>query len=201
VTRFILIRHGTTDSVGRTLSGRNPGVHLTSTGRDEVRALAPRLAALAPAALYTSPLERTRETAALLAERTGLEPRACEQLNEVDFGEWTGRGFDELAGVDGFRRFNAFRSGNRPEGGESALEVQMRMVGLFERLRAAHADGVIALVSHADVIKAALLYWLGLPLDAVQRIEVAPASLSIVDIWELGARVTCMNDRAGAHPA
>ncbi len=193
MTTFFLIRHGDTDALGKTLSGRLPGVRLNAAGRAQVERLAERLAAERIDVIVTSPLERARETAGPLARRLGLEPRIAEELNEYDFGEWSGMSFRELEPDERWRRFNAFRAGARPPGGELMLEVQARAVGLVQRLCEERADGRVALVSHGDVIRAALLYYLGAPLDHFLRVEVSPASVSALEVGPYGPRVLFVN--------
>lgn len=199
-TTVLLIRHAEHRLQGRALVGRADGVGLSAEGRRQADGLAEWLVATPPAALYSGPLERARETAAPIAARLGLRVEIADELDEVDFGDWTGRTFGELEGGDLWRRFNAFRSGTRSPNGEHMLEVQARVVGLIERLRGRHPGGRVGLVSHGDVIRAALLYYLGAPLDLVHRIEVGPASLSVVALGADGARVLLVNGRPGPPP-
>jgi probable phosphoglycerate mutase len=193
MTTFLLIRHATTDAVGRVLSGWVPDVHLNAAGMRQAVALAERLGAIKLAAVYTSPLERARETAAPLAARHALEPRVVPDGGEVRFGEWTGRRFTDLAHDPIWQSYNQVRSLTRVPGGEMAIEVQARIVALLERLRAEHAEGCVALVSHADVIKAALAYALGSPIDLMQRIEVQTASVSTLVLDQGSPRVLNVN--------
>ncbi len=197
MTRFLLVRHGQTDDHGRTLSG-DDGVSLNETGRAQVRALARRIGELEVAAVYHSPIARTHETAAILAERLGLVPRVCEEVAEVRFGAFTGRDFEQLDGDPAFQRWNSFRSATRAPGGELMLEAQARAVSGLVRLRSEHPDEVVVIVSHADVIKAALAHVLGTPLDLLQRIEISPASLSTLRLEEHSATVLNVNVRGDA---
>lgn len=179
-TTILLIRHGHTDAIGRRLVGRLPGVGLTDQGRQQASVLAAQLRDEPIAAIYASPLERAVQTAAPLADALGMPVHVCEALVEVDFGGWTGLTFDELEGRDDWRRFNTERSRAPVPGGEAAAAVQARIVGALERLRARHPSATIAVVSHADVIRAALLHYRGWSLDLFHRIEIAPASISMV---------------------
>ncbi len=192
----LLIRHAAHGLQGRTMVGRMPGVHLSADGRRQAEMLADRLAGVPLGAIYSSPLERARETAAPIAARLGLELVEAAELDEFDFGDWTGRTLDELAGCERWRRFNAFRSGTRAPNGEHMLEAQARMVGLIERLRGGHPDGQVALVGHGDPIRSALAHYLGLHLDQMSRIEISPASLSVVAVGDDGAQVLLMNESA-----
>jgi probable phosphomutase (TIGR03848 family) len=200
MTHFLLIRHGSTAATGHALSGWTPGVTLDDHGRAEVRGLCDRIARLDVSAVYTSPIERTRETAALIAAHFGLEPHVCEGAGEIRFGRWTGRAFSELAGDPTWRAFNTFRSGVRVPGGELMLEAQARFVAALVGLKRQHAQEAVVVVSHADLIKAALAHFLGVPLDLFQRIEISPASLSVLVLSEHGAHVLCVND-TGTVPA
>lgn len=193
-TTFLLIRHATTDAVvGRCLAGRAPGVHLNQAGRDEVARLVARLAGAAVGAVYSSPLERALETAEPLARSLGLEVRALDPLNELDFGRWTGLTFEELERDPLWRRFNSFRSGARAPGGELMIEAQARIVAEVERLRLAHAGETIAVVSHGDPLKAVIAHYTGIPLDLFRRVEISPASVSILEVGEEDARVLLVN--------
>lgn len=193
MTRFLLIRHAMVDAVGRRLAGRAAGVVLNEEGRSQARALAERLAGLPIAAVYSSPLERAVQTAEPIATLRGLRVETREELHELQFGEWTGRGFEELAGDARFRRFNSFRSCAPVPGGEFMLQAQARMVVGLDALRARHARETIVVVSHGDLIKAAVAWYAGVPLDLFQRIEVAPASVSVVELGEDGVRIVAVN--------
>ncbi len=186
---LLLVRHGTTDDVGVAVSGRAPGVHLNGQGEREVHALDERLADVALAAVYASPLERALETAAPLAARRGLQVRHAPGVNELAYGEWTGRRLVDLADDPRWRSFNAVRSRTRIPGGELIVETQARAVAACEAIAAAHPDATVAVVTHADVIRAALVHWLGMPLDLMLRIEIAPASVSTVELGRGDPRV------------
>jgi probable phosphoglycerate mutase len=190
MTRFLLIRHGSTATLGSGIAGWKPGIDLTAGGVAEVRALAHVVESRPVEALYTSPLERTCQTAAILAEVLGREPTICEALGELRFGRWTGLSFEELNSDPQWRYFNTFRSGTRIPDGELMLETQARVVAALLTLRDAHPAGCVALVTHGDVIKAALTYLLGMPLDFYARLEIAPASLSE---FELGEQHVCVH--------
>ena len=193
MTTFALIRHGTHSLVGHTLVGRAPGVRLSPEGVHEAERLAGRLEDGPFRALYSSPLERARETAAAVAVRLQLEVKTADELNEIDFGDWTNRTLAELHDLEEWRRFNVFRSSSRIPNGEAMTDVQRRMLRLIERLCAVHPDQTVALVSHGDVIKATLAHYLGVPLDLLQRIEISPASVSIVRIERYGPAVLVIN--------
>jgi probable phosphoglycerate mutase len=173
-----------TDAVGRTLAGRSPGVHLNPQGRRQADALARRLSEASPSALYSSPLDRALETAAPLSMLTGLEVFTCADATEIDFGEWTGRSLTELESDARWRTFNGARSREACPGGESMADVQARMLRAVRTLCTNHPGRTIVLVSHADAIRAAICGLAGIPLDLCQRIDIDPASVSTVAIWD-----------------
>ncbi|WP_439554893.1 histidine phosphatase family protein [Dyadobacter sp.] len=193
MTRFLLIRHATTDSVGKRLSGRTPQVFLNEAGRAEAERLAQQLAGVTLHAIYTSPLERTTETAGFVARPHNLQPIKQEDFLEINFGEWTNATFAELDALPQFRHFNTFRSGTRIPGGETMLEAQARMVGGIEKLCRQHPGETVAIVSHSDMIKATIAYYTGVHLDLFQRIEVSPASVSIIEVGADYAGIKLVN--------
>lgn len=196
-TRFLLVRHATCHPVGVSIAGRAPGVSLDVDGRAEAARLADALRAAPIEAIYTSPLERARETADAIARVHHLPVQQCDAFTEIDFGEWTGCTFDALAADERWRRFNTFRSATRIPGGELITEVQLRAVRGLEQLRRAHADGTVVVVSHADVIRAVLAYYLGMPLDLMLRLEIAPASTSVLHLDDWGATIARVNELPG----
>lgn len=196
---FCLIRHAAHDWLARGLAGRLPGVSLNADGHEQAAHLAARLANAPLRAIYSSPLERAVQTAQPLAQRLNLPLQISEEINEIDFGDWTGQTFDQLNDEPQWAPFNAFRSGTRLPGGELMLEAQTRIVAHMERLRARHEGEHIALFSHGDIIKAALAYFLGVPLDVFGRLEISPASLSIIALDDYAPRILCVND-TGALP-
>lgn len=193
-TTFFLIRHAAHDRVESILCGRIPGVTLGEKGQAQAQALAERFAGEDIAYICTSPLERAVETAAPIAARLGTPAEPCDDISEIDFGSWSGLSFEELLGDPRWHSWNRNRGTSCPPGGESMQEAQLRIVRALERLRSLHPERSVILVSHSDVIKAALLYHLGMPLDAYTRIEISPASISTVVIGDWGAKVLRMND-------
>ena len=193
MTTFLLIRHATNDTVGKSIAGWSD-VSLNEEGRAQAERLAGRLAGARVAALYSSPLARARETAAPLARALGLEVQTSEALGEIRFGDWTGRTLDELDRDPRWRSFNTFRSATRVPGGELMLEAQTRFVAELERLRERHPRASVAVVSHGDLIKAAVAHYAGIHLDLFQRIEIGPASASIVEVDDHGPRILLLND-------
>jgi len=193
MTTFIFIRHGLTDAVGHVMSGHAAGVHLNAVGRDQAASLPTRLGNSAITALYSSPLERARETAQPIADARGLRVEIEPRFIEVEFGEWTNRRFADLASDRHWQLYNAFRGVTRPPSGEALVDVQTRTVDAVLDLHARHPDGSIVVVSHADTLRAVLLYFLGMPVDFVQRLELSPARISVVQIGECAPRVLQVN--------
>jgi broad specificity phosphatase PhoE len=193
VTVFHLLRHGEPAIFGR-LNGRLPGVGLSEKGRAEAAMQAGRLAGEKIEAVYSSPMQRTRETAEILADQLGLPIRYREDVIEIDYGEWTGLTFDQIRQDERWQMWSRSRSIAAVPGGESWRQVQERVVGALFDLQQAHPEGSIAIVSHGDVIRAALLFALGMPLDFYSRIEIAFASLSTVRLDSAGIRVSGLNE-------
>jgi probable phosphomutase (TIGR03848 family) len=194
----LLVRHGQTPTTGSTLPGRAKGLHLADAGRDQAVAVAERIADLKRVdAVYASPLERTRETAAPIARARDLKVVADRGLLECDFGEWTGRSLKELMKLPAWRTVQRYPSGFRFPGGESFTEMQVRMTGALQRLAAAHLGGVVVAVSHADPIKAAVADALGTHLDLFQRIVVSPCSVTAIAYGDGGPTVLTVNSITG----
>jgi len=180
-TLLLLVRHGQTPTTGATLPGRAKGLHLAESGRAQAGAVAARIAGLRNVtAVYASPLERTRETAAPIAKALGLKVKTDKGLLECEFGEWTGAKLSDLRKKPEWDTVQRHPSGFRFPGGESFTEMQTRMTATLDRLAAAHRGETIVAVSHADPIKAAVAHALGTHLDLFQRIVVSPCSVSAV---------------------
>jgi probable phosphomutase (TIGR03848 family) len=194
VTLLLLIRHGTNDWVHGRLAGWTPGVHLNDDGRQQAAALSARLAALPIDAIYTSPLDRTVETAQAIAGPRAMPLRLVEGLGEVKYGEWQGAELKELYKHELWPGVQFYPSGTRFPGGETLGEAQMRMVATLDALRAQHPKGIIAVVSHADIIKLALAYYIGMHMDLFQRLEISPCSVSAVFFTRMGPRLLAYND-------
>ena len=195
MTQLVLIRHGINDMVGqKKLAGWLPGVHLNDEGRAQAEALSERLRDVPISAIYCSPLERTQETAAPLARVKDLPVQIREGLGEVRYGDWTGKQLEELAKDELWRIVQIYPSGMRFPGGDSMREMQARIVNELELIAADHPREIVAVVTHADLIKAALAHYLGVHFDLFQRIGVSPASVSVVQLTRFGPYVVRIND-------
>jgi len=196
-TTICLVRHGTTPTTGTVLPGRAPGLSLSDRGRQEAEAAAERLSALRRVgAIYASPLERAQETAAPIARRLDLPVKTEPGLLECDFGTWTGADLKTLAKLPAWTTVQRWPSGWRFPDGESFGEMQLRLSGCLASIVARHPGETVVAVSHADPIKAALAGALGVPLDLFQRIQVAPASVSVVSYGVSGPAVLAVNTTA-----
>ena len=191
---MLLIRHAPVSTTGKVLYGREPGHHLTEEGLAAARELAGRLRPVEIQAFYCSPIERTMETAAQIAEPHGHTPLAEEGLMEVDYGEWTGQELAKLYKLPEWKTVIRQPSRMRFPGGESLAEAQLRGVQVCEELVGRHPDGTIAIVTHSDIIRLVLGFYLGQPLDFLSRLNVSPTSVSVVDISKKGGMmVTAIN--------
>lgn len=199
-TLVVLVRHGQTTTTGKVLPGRAKGLHLSERGTAQAEAVAARLAKLSHAgrspitAVYSSPLERTRETARPISRALGLRTRTSKALLECDFGDWTGRTLSALRKRPEWQQVQSHPAGFRFPNGESFSEMSMRMWGELERLAAAHRGETIVAVSHADPIKAAVATAAGVHLDLFQRLVISPCSVTPLLFTPQGPIVMAVNN-------
>lgn len=195
MTLLLLIRHASNDylKAGR-LSGRTPGIHINAQGQREADALARRLSHISMHAIYSSPLERAVDTAQAIAQCQKLDVQLREALAEVHTGEWTGKTIKELEGTDAWKQMQVQPANFHLPGGESITEVQARMVAVIDRIVAAHPNQIVAIVSHADPIKAAVAHYLGMDLNQFNRITINPASLTVFFFEARGPVLFRLND-------
>jgi probable phosphoglycerate mutase len=218
----LLVRHGTTPSTGKVLPGRARGLHLSEAGVRQAEAAAGRIAAWGDkrtghaktrrggsargssaspkpehvegiSAVYSSPLERTRETAAPIARALGLAVQTDRGLLECDFGDWTGAELKRLSRLPEWATVQRYPSGFTFPGGESFVAMQARIVSAISSLRARHPGQAVVAVSHADPIKAAVADALGSHLDLFQRIAISPCSVTAIAYGDLGPSVLTVN--------
>jgi probable phosphoglycerate mutase len=198
-TTVLLVRHGQTATTGKVLPGRAPGLHLADAGRQQAERAAARIAELDRVdAVYTSPLERARETAGPVAKARGLRTRVERGLLECDFGDWTGADLSKLMKLPEWGTVQRAPSTFRFPGGESFSEMQHRMVTTIDRLRDAHPGGTVVCVSHADPIKAAVAHALGTHLDLFQRIVISTCAISVIAFAPGGPAVLAVNSTGGS---
>ena len=197
-TTILLVRHGATATTGSILPGRAPGLHLAEKGVAQAEAVAVRLAQLSkkPVALYVSPLERARETAAPIATALKLRPVIERGLLECDFGTWTGKKLSLLSKKREWKTVQNSPSTFRFPEGESFGEMQQRVWSTLERLAQRHRGRVVVVVSHADPIKAAVTFAQGVPLDLFQRTVISTCSVSAIGFTSGGPIVLTVNSTA-----
>ena len=197
----MLVRHGQTPTTGKLLPGRAPGLHLAEIGVQQAQRAAERIAALTTVdAVYASPLERARETAAPIAAARNLKVRIDKGLLECDFGQWTGAELKALMKLPEWNTVQRAPSTFTFPGGESFTAMQNRIVGALDRLRAAHPGGTIVCVSHADPIKAAVAHAMGTHIDLFQRIVISTCSVSAI-AYGMGAPVVLTVNSTGGSLA
>jgi probable phosphoglycerate mutase len=195
-TLELLVRHGMTPTTGDLLPGRTKGLHLADEGVAQAERAAERIAALGARkvkAVYSSPLERTKETATPIARALGQRVKTNRGLIEADFGQWTGRKLNELAKLAEWRQVQQYPSGFTFPDGESFSQMQERMCRTLRTLVAEHPGQAIVAVSHADPIKAAIAEAMGTHLDLFQRIVVGPCSISTILYSPSGPMVLGVN--------
>ncbi|HEX7167695.1 MAG TPA: MSMEG_4193 family putative phosphomutase [Acidimicrobiales bacterium] len=206
-TTVLFVRHGQTPTTGSVLPGRAKGLHLADAGKRQAADAADRIGALdgKVAAVYASPLERARETAAPIATRLGMPVKVERGLLECDFGDWTGRSLKELAKLPEWATVQRYPSGFRFPNGESFAEMQARIGDTVAKLAMRHPGQAVVAVSHADPIKAAVASALGTHLDLFQRIVISPCSVTVVAYGVTGPIVLTVNstssDLASLRPS
>lgn len=192
---FLLIRHGDNDCVKKgLLAGRLSGVHLNANGRSQAHAAAERLAGAAVKAIYSSPLERALETAEPIAKVLGLEVVQRPGLVETDFGDWQGQKVKGLAREKLWKMVQNTPGRALFPNGEAIAAAQFRICQELEALARQHdAKDWVVCVSHADPIKLAVAYFIGLPLDMFQRLHISPASMTALHLGEGPGKLLWLN--------
>jgi probable phosphoglycerate mutase len=194
-----MVRHGQTPTTGKVLPGRAPGLHLAEAGVAQAHRVAERIAELPKIdAIYASPLERARETAAPIAKALKQRVKIDKGLLECDFGDWTGAELSKLMKLPEWSTVQKAPSTFRFPNGESFTEMQTRMVSALDRIRAAHPGGTVVCVSHADPIKAAVAHAMGTHIDLFQRIVIGTCSVSAVAYTGHGPIVLTVNSTGGS---
>ena len=194
MTLMLLVRHAVTDVTGKRLSGSTPGIHLSEEGRAQAKGLADRLGPLRLTAVYASPLERCVETAEPIASGRRLEIGVLADLEEIGYGQWAGRPIAGLMKTKLWRRVQLLPSSVEFPGGETLSGAQRRAVAALDAIAARSPRGVIAAVTHADVIRLALAHYAGVHIDLFQRFTVSPASVSALVLGDRIPRILRVND-------
>jgi broad specificity phosphatase PhoE len=195
-TTFFMLRHAAHDDVGYFLAGRMDGVVLGADGRAQARRLAERMRRERFVAVLSSPRERTRQTAAAVSLACEVGPiEVCADIDEVDFGTWSGKTFTELEADPDWRRWNEERGRAATPAGETMVEVLQRVRSCMRSLAHRHGGEAVVLVSHADIIKSAVCHVLDLPVERCFRFDISPASITTIAMGEWGAKLLQLNEQ------
>jgi probable phosphoglycerate mutase len=189
---MLLIRHAHAAGTDTSLAGRAANVALSPLGQQQLTTLRAAVRDISIAAIYSSPLERARQTANAVAAEHSLAVEAYDELIEVDFGEWTGRTFQELEELAAWRMYNRSRSTTQIPGGEHPSAVARRATRALEALHRRHPGETIAVVSHAEIIRSAVLRYLGYSLDLYHELEIPPASITKIAFTTNGPTVVAV---------
>ena len=190
---IILVRHGQTDeNVSGRISGQGP-VPLNARGQEQARLAAEVLAPLGITQLFSSPLVRARQTAEFLAEHLQRPIEEIADLREVGYGDWEGKTFNEMRSHPvAHQVFNDPIKAVFPNG-EGLLEVQQRGIRVIEWVRRTHPQGIVAVVSHGDVIRTALAHYLGMPFNEYRRLDLDNGAISVLELFDEWVRVKALN--------
>lgn len=193
MNRLLLIRHALNDWVGKRVAGWTPGVSLNEKGQEQAARLAEALEPVPLEAVYSSPLERAVETAEPIARSHGLTVEIRDSIGESRYGDLEGKPIEDIFNTDLWEKWRVHPSRTRFPGAETTYEVQVRVVEQLEQILQDHPEGNVAVVSHADPIRVAVVHYVGLPLDLLGRLWVSPASVSVLRFDEWGPRLTCLS--------
>jgi broad specificity phosphatase PhoE len=182
LSTYLLVRHAAHALIDQVLLGRLDGVELSEVGRQQAEEVCDRLRSFHVTCVQSSPRQRTLETAAVIARCRGLCVERFSALDEIDYGCWSGRSFGELERDAEWQRWNRTRAQARPPRGETMSEVQARVISHLGRMHARQQGGSVVLVTHAEVIRCALLYALALPVAEWWRLEIPPGSVTRLEI-------------------
>jgi probable phosphoglycerate mutase len=191
----LLIRHAAHVELGKVLTGRRRDVALSPEGLEQAEIVADLLGVEPLAAVYSSPRERAFYTARQIADQHELKVELVDALDEIDFGDWTGKRFEELEGDPLWDAWNEARGSAQPPGGETMAAATHRAAVAISEIANTHAESRIAVVSHCDIIRGLIARYIGLPLDNLLRFDIDPASVSRLAVGSWGARVMSVNER------
>ena len=179
-TTIHLVRHAVHEVVNRVLIGRNASIGLSGVGFQQAQALGNRFACSKLASVQSSPQLRARQTARPIAEMHGLPLEDAPEFDEIDMGTWTGRSFEELKHDPQWQVWNSQRDTARPPRGENMRELQRRVMDRLYHVAKTNGGEEVVIVSHAEPIRAAVLYYLQLSLDDFLSVQIAPASVTTI---------------------
>ncbi len=180
MTILLLIRHGENDTIGKWLAGRTPGIELNQRGRDQAAELGERLGGLPIKAVYSSPLERTLQTAAPLAERLGVTVTEFDPILEIDYGACRGKSFKQLSRTRFWKQVQQAPGDVRFPQGETLGEAQQRVWAGLTALAAAHPAEMVACFTHGDIIRLAVCKILNIAINDFQKMVIATASTTVI---------------------
>jgi broad specificity phosphatase PhoE len=180
------------------LLGRSIDRALDERGEGQARFIATQLSAIPTLVVESSPRRRARHTAGIIAARRDTVVRIVPQMDEIDFGSWSGQSFAALAADPQWRRWNKYRAVARTPAGDSIRDVQERALAHFRKLAQTCEQETIAIVTHASVIRSVALLALQAPIEEYRTIEVCPASLTRLTFRDAQLRLESLNERAAA---
>ncbi|WP_424811373.1 histidine phosphatase family protein [Roseococcus sp. YIM B11640] len=189
-----LLRHALHDHPPDMLCGRMAGVRLAAEGERQAACLGRRFPLGSLDALLTSPVRRCRDTAAALERACGLPAIVDPAADEVDFGDWAGQRFPALQADPRWTAWNLDRDHAAAPGGETTHALRARVIALLDGILGLHPQGHVAVMTHAEIVRTSVLHILGLPMQAYDRLEVSPASITTLSLWMGGGRLLGLND-------
>lgn len=193
MTKILLIRHGDTDYVDEALAGRIDSP-LNDLGWEQANRVAAAIQHLPISAIYASPLIRTQQTAKPLADSLNLEIKLSQGLNQVDFGQWQGLSFEDLIKDPNWQAFQLNPATVKIPGGEDGFMVRERVaLAIKEIVKDNQIDSIIACFSHGSIIRHTISYFIGLPIDNLNQIRIAPASISTLNVKGDAGKVYHLN--------
>jgi broad specificity phosphatase PhoE len=195
---FILVRHATCEHMDEMLLGRTIDSPLDARGMQQAEAMARVIDSRRELLIVASPRRRAQQTAAAIAAKTGADIVTSHDIDELDFGHWSGRTFVQLAEDPSWRHWNEQRSCASTPAGDRIADVQARVLRHLHRLQDAFPGRPIAIVSHAEVIRSVVLHWLEAPIDGYHRLAIHPASMTRVTMGAWGVRIDGINQQAPA---
>jgi probable phosphoglycerate mutase len=197
-TTIILVRHCAHELLDRVLVGRQANVWLSAVGVRQAEHLAAALVRCGITGITSSPQPRAQQTAGPIAAKLGRQAEIVPEFDEADFGAWSGRAFDSLQTDHHWRLWNSRREACRPPGGETMQELQSRVLAGLLRLAKAHPGQRIAVVTHAEPIRAAVLHFRGRSLDEFARVQIDPGLCTVLQLDGRWGAVVRQNAHAGA---
>ena len=179
---MLLVRHATCAQTDSVLLGRTLDPPLSAAGETQAAALAQHLQPQRELLLHASPRWRTQQTAQAISQASGAPVMTTDSLDEMDFGAWSGQTFATLSHDPAWDQWNLQRACARTPAGDTMLGAQRRILDFIDTTLRVHPRRTLALVTHAEIIRAALLHYLRLGLDEYHRIQIDPASVSTVQL-------------------